>query len=156
MASSQPRLTEEQLYFYEDRICGEADHIYRYCIALTLNQDAAQKLLISTFQVALKKIDELKTITDALELRSVLLSLALIESAAMKESPPGGSALFTFLKKLPADIRAVLISRDLAGLAVEQISKSNALSPELVYERLAVARKALHDHVSQANSQGKK
>lgn len=147
---AKSRLSEEQLYYFEDQLCGDADQVYRFCLALCLNAQAAQKLLESTFESALESIETFMGIKSETQKRFELVRMAYGLASQAKESAVEPSALFAVLKSLPNETRAALVARDINGLSIQQIAQMTNLNDSDVYERIAHGRLALLAFVTKA------
>lgn len=144
------KLSEEELFFFEDQICGEADAVFRFCVALTLSQEHAIKLLRLGFRKASANIRSLLKLSGS-DLRVALLSYVYAEAKDNAAASTGDSPLFRFLKKMPPANRAILAAREVCGLNTQQIMQVVAMSENDVVRTCAEARKDLRQHMSQVN-----
>jgi len=141
--STNKRLSETELFFYEDRVCGEADLVYRYCLTLTLNHETAQKLLLLVFKDAAENlVTMLGSSTNSLRTTLFRIGYRLHKNAEKKASG-GGSALIKFLSTLATDIRVALFAVDVAGLPIDQVAEVLDEEEHAVRKKLAMARQAL-------------
>ncbi len=147
--SENRKLSEEELFFYEDQMSAEADAVFRFCIALTLSQEQALKLLKSAYRRAATEIGSLMGLTES-DLRTALFDCAFREAQNVSAAGQGDSPLFRFLKKLSLEQRAITVSREVCGLTPQQIAKVVGGSVDHILQQSAMTRKELHQHMDQA------
>lgn len=143
------RLNEEELFFYEDQICGEADALFRFCIGLTLNQEQALKLLRNALKKASGDVKSLLGNSGS-DLRAKLFAYVYREMSDMPPVAGGDSPLFRFLKNLDKEHRMVVIAREVSGLTIDQIAALLSTSTDNVMMKIAFSRKELRKHMNQA------
>lgn len=134
------RLSEEQLFFYEDQICGEAENVYRFAMGMTFNPDTAYNLLEMTCQQAARSLQDLIK-TSGVDLRAKLFMICYEKCKDAKEGNPGHTRLMSYLSQLDRGTRAVVIAKDMGGLTIEHIAAMINEDINKVRVRLANARK---------------
>ena len=136
------KLSEEQLFFYEDQVCGEAENVYRFAIGMTFNPDTAYSLLESTCQDAARILPDLIQ-SAGVDLRARLIKICFEKTKSAKEGNPGHTRLMSFLSSLDRETRAVVVAKDMAGLTVDHIAQVINQDVNQVRKSLAVARKEM-------------
>jgi hypothetical protein len=93
------RLSEQELFFYEDRICGEAEGVYRLCYGLTLAPDKAAVLLQIVYRQAALQVATLMSMPSDV-LRDALYRLAFEHAEESSGKSPASSPLQRLLAQL--------------------------------------------------------
>jgi hypothetical protein len=142
-SDGRKKLSERELFFYEDHVCGEADAVYRFCFGLTLNQESAHKLVRLTYKEAAESV------SDLIGKSSTVLRLALLKIALKhfedsdKPGKSGSSPVVSFLKQLSDTERAVAVAVDVLGLTVKETSALVGEDEPALRLKLVKSRKAL-------------
>lgn len=129
--------------FYLEKVCPEADQIFRFAFALTLDRNSAAEYVQSTYK---KSTDELASLVNlsVTELQVKLLqSCYEIHKSSHTEHPPESSGLGSFFVNLDEQVRAVLVLLDVIGLNVQETSDVMEMEEIDVRKNVAVSRKAL-------------
>lgn len=129
--------------FFTDSLSQEADLIYRFVFALSLNRKDASQLVAMTYKSVLSDLANLMA-QGTTQIRIRLLKQAWAAVKALGNSTPNETSGFSkFLTPLAKEVRAALLLVDYAGLSAVEGADVLGCSPELMRQYMATGRKAL-------------
>jgi len=143
--SNLRKLNENELFFYEDRVCGEADAVYRFCFGVCGEADKAYELVKLAYKKAAEIIGTMMNYS-AEQIRAELIKISYTMLSNEKTSKKSGSSLFAkYLSKLSFEQKSIVLAKDVVGLSVKQISQVLGNDELYVRKELAAARIQLPD-----------
>lgn len=129
--------------FFTERLCGEADLVFRLGFALTLSRKEASQLVHATFKTMIGDLASLLDQTTP-ELRVRLCKACFQHFKAMKGHLEGESAkIAKFFGTLAHEARAALVMVDFAGLTVSEAAAALQIKEDKMRLYMAEARKGL-------------
>jgi len=143
--SNLRKLNENELFFYEDRVCGEADAVYRFCFGVGGDPAKAYELVKMTYKNAAEEIAGLLNLSTE-EIRTELIKISYRLLSKDKIAKKSGSSLFAkYLSKLSFEQKSIVLAKDIVGLTVKQVSHVIDNDELFVRKELAAARIQLPD-----------
>lgn len=139
--SSSKTMTEEQATFYVERLCPEADHVYRLGFALTLSRDGALRCVTGVFN---KLSQDLGSLMGREDLRKKVLRAAWHEFTSMRDKYAAeATAIAKFFAALSLEARGALIIIDVCGMTPAECAEIMAAAPTDVTSHITAARREL-------------
>jgi len=144
VAGKQPRKAYDEalITYFVENVCGEADAVYRFAIALTLSPDGARRCVEKVFE---EISDNLEEHYRSRNLHKVLAAECWKAFSSLKKRgfKEGQSAVTKALKPIPEKARAALVAVDVLGLKPEEAADAFAWEEKEMRVNLAQARKHL-------------
>lgn len=129
--------------FFTERLCGEADLVYRLGFALTLSRKEASQLVHGTFKTMIGDLVGLLDQSTA-ELRVRLCKTCFQHFKGMKGHMEGdASKIAKFFGTLAHEARAALVMVDFAGLTPAEAASALSIPEDKMRAYMAQARKGL-------------
>lgn len=135
---------EKLATFYVEKVCSEADVVYRFAYALCLNREDAFAAVIRAFEKAVERLDKLYGMP-SMAIRALLIQSAWqhIPAGAAGQGDRSGSPVQKLMQSLDRESRAILFTVDVAGLSFGETATTLGMSEDTVRKRLALARAEL-------------
>ncbi|MGE0173031.1 MAG: hypothetical protein AB7T49_09610 [Oligoflexales bacterium] len=128
--------------FFLEKLCNEADSVYKLGYAITLGKQSAYECLRTTYASLMDRLSKLMS-KNSDELRIDLLEACWASHKSKSAKGEDKSKLSTFLGTLSTDERAALIMVDGAVLLPEEAAKVIGCDEVEIRKTLAKARQAL-------------
>src|SRR5690606_24801425 len=131
-----------EISYYLSKVCIEADPVFRFAVAVTLDDQSGYKPLKSAMS---KMASELKARagSDREDNRIEIMRLVWADLAQGRYEGGKGGPLSDVFKGLDAQSRAVLVASDVSGLSVEEMATVFKQSDAQLRKTLADARRVL-------------
>jgi hypothetical protein len=128
--------------FFLEKLCNEADSVYKLGYAITLNKQAAYDCVRSTYASLMERLSSLMT-KKSDELRVELLQACWVANKTKSAKSGGSDKLSGFFGSLSLSERIVLAMVDGAVLLPEETARVVGCDESEVRQNLAKARQTL-------------
>lgn len=116
-------ISESLVYFFDEKVCPQADVIYRFCYGACLNLEVSKKIVLSTIEGIVSDLENLSLYDDA-GLKVLLLYYAFKNLKSFnQEITPDASKYSKLVGSLNTDQRALFMAVDILGLSFSEASR---------------------------------
>ncbi len=141
MKTALQNYDEKLATFYVEKVCSEADVVYRFAYVLCLNRETAFAAVVRSFETAVTKLEKLYGMP-SMAIRAFLLQACWgqLDGAGNGPSDKATSPLQKLMENLDRNQRGVLCAVDFVGLSISEVATTLSLAEDAVRKNLAAAR----------------
>ncbi len=116
-------ISESLVYFFDEKVCHQADVVYRFCYGACLNLSLSKELVMETMKGIVDDLENLSLYDDT-GLKVLLMYYAFKNlKSSQKEITPDSSKYSQLVGSLNLDQRALFMAVDILGLSFSEASR---------------------------------
>ena len=117
------KISESLVYFFDEKVCHQADVVYRFCYGACLNLDSSKELVMETMKGVVDDLENL-SLYDEAGLKVLLMYYAFKNlKSSQKEITQDSSKYAQLVGSLDLDQRALFMAVDILGLSFSEASR---------------------------------
>lgn len=117
------KISESLVYFFDEKVCHQADVVYRFCYGACLNLNFSKELVMETMKGVVDDLENL-SLYDEAGLKVLLMYYAFKNlKSSQKEITKDSSKYAQLVGSLDLDQRALFMAVDILGLSFSEASR---------------------------------